>query len=84
MRKEGSAMEKGKFCPAMWFSGFFALGALVHLIRSVIGFDLIVGSHAVPVSLSIALAVVLGTLSVALLFISLKRPFCCGNTGSCK
>ena len=77
-------MEKGKFCPAMWLSGFFALGALVHLVRSVIGFELIVGSYAVPVSLSVGLAVVLGILSGVLLFVSIKRPFCCGDSGSCK
>ena len=65
---------KAKFCPAMWFSGFFGLGAFVHLVRSILGFGLVVAGHEISVSLSIALAIVLGVLSIGLLVISMKRP----------
>ncbi len=67
-------MEKAKFCPALWFSGFFALGALVHLARSIFGFSLIVAGHEIPLIASVLLGLVLGVLSVALFFIALKAP----------
>lgn len=73
-------MEKAKFCPAVWLSGFFALGALAHLVRSILGFTLVVAGHEVPMTVSVLLFVVLGALSVAALFLGLKRPFCKSKT----
>ena len=69
-------MEKGKFCPAMWFSGFFGLGALVHFMRFVLQVPLQVGSFQVPLSLSAIAAVVLGALSGGLLYLAVKPPCC--------
>lgn len=65
---------KSRFCPAMWFSGFFGLGALIHLVRFIAGFSLVVGGREIPLSVSGTLALVLGILSLALLIVSLKRP----------
>lgn len=58
----------------MWLSGFFGLGALVHLVRSVVGFSLVVAGHEISIGTSAAIAVVLGALSVGLLIVSFKRP----------
>ena len=65
-----------KFCFATWFSGFFGLGALVHLVRSILKFPLVVNNYEVPISLSVTLAVVLGALSLVLLYVSCKKPCC--------
>ena len=65
-----------KFCPATWFSGFFGLGALVHLVRFVVRVPLTVGNFEVPFSLSLVLAVVLGGLSLGLLYAGVRRPCC--------
>ncbi len=71
-----------KFCPAMWFSGFFGLGAMVHLIRFITRFSLAVGGREVPLSLSGLLALILGILSIGLLIVSLKRPCEMGKEGT--
>ena len=65
-----------RFCPAVWFSGFFGLGALVHLVRLLLRFPLIVGDFEVPLAMSLVLAIVLGGLSVGLLYVGLRRPCC--------
>ncbi len=65
---------KTKFCPALWFSGFFGLGAIAHLVRAVTGFSLVVAGREIPVSFSAAIALVFGALSAALLILSVKRP----------
>lgn len=67
-------MEKSKFCPAMWFSGFFGLGALVHLVRAILGFSLVIGGVEISVGTSMVLAVILASVSAGLLAVSLKRP----------
>ncbi|OGX06900.1 MAG: hypothetical protein A3G87_00640 [Omnitrophica bacterium RIFCSPLOWO2_12_FULL_50_11] len=72
----GMGEHTSKFCPAIWFSGFFALGALVHLARSILHFSLVVGGYAVPLWLSGSLVFVLGGLSIALLIIGCKKPCC--------
>ena len=69
-------MEKEKFCPAIWFSGFFGLGAFVHLVRFIVRFPLIVGNIEVPLGTSLVLAIVLGGLSAGLLYFGLRRPCC--------
>lgn len=65
-----------KFCPALWFSGFFGLGALVHLIRLLTRVSLIVGDYQVPLGVSLAVFVIASGLSAGLLFVGLKRPCC--------
>jgi hypothetical protein len=67
-------MGKPKFCPAIWLSGFFALGALAHFLRLIFGFALVVAGHEIPMIVSVALFVVLGALSAGALFLGLKRP----------
>ena len=66
--------EKAKFCPAMWFSGFFGLGAIVHLVRLIAGFSLSVGGQEIPLAASGLVALICGVLSAGLLVVSLKRP----------
>ena len=82
-------MGKAKFCPAMWFSGFFGVGALVHVVRLLTGFSLVVAGHEIPLMVSGVIVLVGGILSVALLMVSLKRPCESGHShekhekGSC-
>lgn len=66
--------EKTKFCPAMWLSGFFALGAVVHLVRFLFQISLTVGGHEIPLTVSFVLGLVLGAFSLALGIAGLKRP----------
>ena len=79
-------MEKNRppICPATWFSGFFGLGAFVHLVRLVLQIPLTVGTWTVPLWASGALAIVLGSFSVGLLILAVKKPCesghaCCGQ-----
>ena len=65
---------KAEFCPAMWFSGFFGLGALVHLARLIAGFSVVIAGREIPLAVSGIIALVFGILSVGLLIVSLKRP----------
>ncbi len=78
-------MEKTKFCPAMWLSGFFGLGAFVQTIRFVARFSMAVNGHEIPLSASGLIAIGMGVLSIGLLILSLKRPCQAGKgTGCCK
>lgn len=74
--------NKTKFCPAMWFSGFFGLGTLVHLVRLITGFSLVIADHPISRSFSGVAAFVFGILSGVLLIVSLKRPCESGKTGT--
>lgn len=76
-------MEKAKvkFCPAMWFSGFFGLGAFVHLVRLTMHFSVVIAGHEIPLSFSAVAASVFGVLSIGLLIVSLKRPCESGKGG---
>ena len=58
----------------MWFSGFFGLGAIAHLIRLTIGFSLVVNGWEVPKVVSAIFVAVAGSLSVGLFVLSIKRP----------
>ena len=69
-------MQKLSVCPATWFSGFFGLGAVVHLVRLIFQIPVRVGSFEVPLSLSLLAVVILGSLSVGLLYLAMKRPCC--------
>lgn len=70
-------MEKAKFCPAIWLSGFFGLGALMHLIRLLAGFSVVIAGKEIPYAFSGAALLILGALSAGLLVLGLKRP--CGT-----
>lgn len=65
---------KKSFCPAMWLSGFFGLGAVMHLVRFIARFDLVVNGKEISLPISGVLALVLGIVSVGLLIVSLKKP----------
>ena len=69
-------MEKneGVVCRAIWFSGFFGLGAVVHLVRLVFHVPVTLGTWAVPFGFSAVLVLVFGGLSAGLLYVGCKRP----------
>jgi len=71
-------MEKNehRLCPALWFSGFFGLGALVHLIRLLFQVPVTLGGWQVPLRLSAVLVLAFGGLSAVLLYIAGRRPCC--------
>lgn len=75
--------EKKKFCPALWFSGFFCLGFVVHLVRFILKASVVVNGRDIPVSLSGWLFVVFGVLSAVTLWVGLKKP-CCKKDGQCE
>jgi hypothetical protein len=77
-QKEEGVMETQKFkiCPAIWFSGFFGLGALVHFVRFILRFPLVVGNFEVSLNSSLLIAVVLGALSAGLLYLGCHKPCC--------
>ena len=80
-------MEKPKLCPALWFSGFFGLGAVVHLVRLITGFSVVIAGREIPVSFSGVAVLVFGAFSVGLLVLSFKRPCERGerqNSSCCK
>lgn len=68
--------QKPMACPAIWLSGFFALGAIVHVVRLLFRFSLIVGGYEIPLGVSALVAVVLGGLSIGLLILGCKKPCC--------
>lgn len=67
---------KKSACVATWFSGFFGLGAVLHLTRLLLRFPLTVGTFHVPLALSAVLVGVFGGLSLGLLFLACKKS--CG------
>lgn len=70
--------QSGKLCIPIWFSGFFGLGALVHLARLILRFPLVIGDFEVPMGLSLAIAIIAGALSIGLLCLAC-RPSCCAH-----
>ncbi len=68
-------MEKmtTKFSPFLWFSGFFALGAIVHLIRFIFRLNLMVAGREVPLAVSGYLVLGFGVLSIWLWIVPIKK-----------
>ncbi len=66
-----------KFCPAMWMSGFFGLGFMVHLMRLIFRVPITIGETPLSMVASGVIVVVFGLFSAGLLALSLKRP--CDN-----
>ncbi len=62
---------------AVWFSGFFGLAALVHLVRFLFQVPLVVGGRSVPMAVSVIVAFVAGVLSLRLLSVGRGGGFCC-------
>lgn len=60
-------------CAVLWFSGFFGLGTLVHLIRLTFRVPVTVGGWEVPLGVSAVLVALLGLLSAGLLAFGCKR-----------
>ena len=69
-------MEKKRsaFCLAIWFSGFFCLGAVVHMARLLLRVPVAIGTWNVPLRFSAVLVIFFGTLSAWLLYSGCKRP----------
>lgn len=72
--------QKSAVSPATWFSGFFALGALAHAVRAALDVPLVVNNFAIPVSMSVAIAVIFGMLSIGLLYLVACRH----KSGACQ
>mgnify|MGYP001563464888 FL=1 len=73
--------HKCKCCNFSWLSGFFALAAIVHLIRLITGMQVQIGGWAVPMNVSIGVAVIAGVLS---LILCKKSCASCGCSGVAK
>ena len=58
----------------MWFSGFFALGVVVHIVRLIAGFSVVIAGREIPLAASGIAVLVFGILSAGLLILRLKRP----------
>jgi len=73
-------MEKNNaaVCLAVWFSGFFGLGAVMHLVRLILQFPVTIGTFEVPLAASGVLVAVFGGLSVGLLILGCKKS-CSGK-----
>lgn len=70
-------MKQSISSPAtLWFSGFFGLGFVVHLLRLVFQVPLTVGDQIVPMSTSVFVAIVFGGLSAGLLYMGCKKSCC--------
>ena len=61
-----------RFCFATWLSGFFAFGALIHLIRLIFKFSMVINNISISLSVSAIIAVVLGMLSGVFLGLSFR------------
>ena len=55
--------HKCKCSVAMWWSGFFALAALVHVVRLVVHIQVQLGSWMVPMGFSIIIVIIAGLLA---------------------
>ena len=68
--------NKCKCCLFSWLSGFFALATLAHIIRLITKAQVQVGDWAVPMSVSIAIVVVAGILSLTFCKMGCKACTC--------
>jgi hypothetical protein len=69
-------MHDHKFCPALWFSGFFGFVAIAHIVRLILRVPAVIAGYDVPMAVSVVFVVVAGAISLGLLYLS-----CCK---SCK
>ena len=54
---------KCKCCAAMWWSGFFGLAAVAHVVRLAVRAQVQLGGWAVPMRFSMIIVIVAGLLS---------------------
>ena len=71
--------KKYSWCPALWFSGFFGLGLVVHAFRLIFQVPVTIGTFAVPLSFSVLAVVIFGALSGGLLYLGCNKPCCDGR-----
>ncbi len=64
---------------AIWFSGFFGLGTVVHLIRLILRVPVTLGTWAVPLKASGILVLVFGALSFWMLRAGCGQSCCSSN-----
>lgn len=66
-RKKGDSMDNKKHCCGqcicLWFSGFFAMPAIAHIVRIILGWPMTIASWNVTIKGSIIVAVVTGILA---------------------
>ncbi len=55
--------NKCKCCAAMWWSGFFGLAMIGHMIRLIARAHMQVGTHVIPMGVSVLIAIIAGALS---------------------
>ena len=65
--------QNRRSCVAVWFSGFFGLGAVVHSLRLLLRIPVTIGTFHIPLGASIIAVIVFGALSVWLLVIGCKQ-----------
>ena len=65
-----------KFCPAVWLSGFFGMGFVVHLGRLIFQVPVMINGRDIPLSLSGWLVLVFGLLSAGALWAGSRKPCC--------
>ena len=53
-------------CALLWLSGAFAMPAIMHIVRVILGWPLIVAEHAFTMKESIVIAVATGIISIVL------------------
>jgi len=58
--------HKCKCCNLSWLSGFFALAAVIHIVRLISRAQVQIGDWTVPMNVSIGVAIVAGVLSLIL------------------
>jgi hypothetical protein len=71
--------HKCKCCCYSWFSGFFALAAIPHIVRSFLKFPVQIGSFVVPMNLSYGIAIVATILSLTFCKLGCKACNCAGK-----
>jgi len=51
-------------CLSLWLSGLFAMPAIAHIVRSILGWPLMLAEHTFTIKESIIIAVVTGIISI--------------------
>ncbi len=64
-------------CLPIWLSGFFALIAIVHIVRLVCQWPVVIDGWHVPMSLSVVVAIAAGIISGGLLYSACRKCECC-------
>ena len=75
-------LKKCRCCCFAWFSALVALGVVAHVARLLTGAELQVGNFAVPMNLSIVVAIGAGTLSIVFCYLGCQSCNC--PTGGAK